>query len=189
MLLLCILLAAYSAGCQTDRALTLESGSAVRTMEGETAAVFPEDGEKAGKEQRICVHVCGAVRDPGLKELPAGSRVWDALEAAGGFTEDADQDYVNLAGFPEDGQQLYFPTREEVLDQKLGREEQGKVDLNSADEARLCTLPGIGSSRAKAILKYRKEQGSFQSVEELLSVPGIKEGIYEQIRDLVTVGR
>lgn len=189
MLLLCLSLTACLAGCQTDRALTLESGSEARAKTGEDTSSLVEGAEADGDQRVICVHVCGAVKDPGLKELPAGSRVWDALEAAGGFTEDADQDYVNLAGFPEDGQQLYFPTREEVLDQKLGREEQGKVDLNSADEAELCTLPGIGSSRAKAILKYRKEQGSFQSVDELLSVPGIKEGIYEQIRDLVTVGR
>lgn len=185
VLLSCIFLSAGLAGCKTDRALTLEIWE--KGAEGtEGIARDGEDGKTEEMDQMICVHVCGAVTDPGLKELPAGSRAWDALEAAGGFTEEADESYVNLAGFLTDGQKLYFPTREEAKAQ--AGETSALIDLNQADEERLCTLPGIGSSRAKAIVKYRKEHGGFQSVEELLSVPGIKEGLYDQIRDLVTVG-
>ena len=187
VLLSCIFLYVGLAGCKMDRALTLETWE--KGAEGtEGIARDGEDGTTAAVDPMICVHVCGAVADPGLKELPAGSRAWDALKAAGGFTEEADESYVNLAGFLTDGQKLYFPTREEVREQAQAAETSALIDLNLADEERLCTLPGIGSSRAKAIIKYRKERGGFQSVEELLSVPGIKEGLYDQIRDLVTVG-
>ena len=92
---------------------------------------------------------------------------------------------MNLAAFLVDGQKLYFPRVGENIQDLDLMEKQGKVNLNTADEAKLCTLPGIGESRAKAILKYRKEHGSFKKAEDVLMVPGIKEGIYEQFKDLV----
>lgn len=134
----------------------------------------------------IYVHVCGAVNSPGLKCLDLGSRAWDALECAGGFAEGADRDAVNLAAQVEDGQQLYFPTLEEqaARQQELS---ESRIDLNAADEAQLCMLPGIGSTRAKAILEYRKDKGRFREISELMNVPGIKEVLYEQICDLVYI--
>lgn len=201
VLLTCVLFAWMAAGCQPDQALTLQfDGSGqVTGAEGDTEGERQENGNEGsdgmtrdgeGGEtplQVLTVHVCGAVRDPGVKTLPAGSRAADALEMAGGFTEAADQSYVNLAAFVEDGQQLYFPEKGEKL--REGTEEGGPVDLNSADETALQTIPGIGESRAKAILKYRKEHGSFSKVEELLQVPGIGDTLYQQIQDLVTVSK
>jgi competence protein ComEA len=206
VLFACIFMTCMLAACQTDKALTLsysvagEESAAQATPQGDgdassgdplaqASSPLEEAGSKEGAgaqtEERIYVHVCGAVRDPGVKELPKGSRAFDALEQAGGFTEDADQAYVNLAGFLQDGQQLYFPAVGEALPRT---EEAGSlVDLNTADEAMLCTLPGIGETRAKEILKYRKEHGGFSKVEELMEVPGIKEATYEKIRDLVMV--
>ena len=206
VLFACIFMTCLLAACQTDKALTLSYSvageeSAAREMSqgdgdagsGDAPAQASSPMEEASSkaetgartEERIYVHVCGAVRDPGVKELPKGSRVFDALELAGGFTEDADQTYVNLAGFLLDGQQLYFPAEGEALPRT---EEAGSlVDLNTADEAMLCTLPGIGETRAKEILKYRKEHGRFSKVEELMEVPGIKEATYEKIRDLVMI--
>ena len=192
VLFACVLFAEALSGCQADRAMTLEwkeSGAQGEAGGGEDART---DGAKEGSsgdgeetaEARIFVHVCGAVRDPGLKELPAGSRVFDALELAGGFAEDADEAAVNLAGFLKDGQQLYFPA---VGEQVQSAAAEGKLDLNQADEAALRSLPGIGESRAKAICQYRREHGDFTKVEELMQVPGIKEAIYLQIKDLVTV--
>lgn len=192
VLFACVLFAEALSGCQSDRAMTLEwkeSGAQGEAGGGEDARTdgakegLPGDGEETA-EARIFVHVCGAVRDPGLKELPAGSRVFDALELAGGFAEDADEAAVNLAGFLKDGQQLYFPA---VGEQVQSAAAEGKLDLNQADEAALRSLPGIGESRAKAICQYRREHGDFTKVEELMQVPGIKEAIYLQIKDLVTV--
>ncbi len=169
------------------------NGAAGKNVEGAgggngAAGGGAEEGDSGGVQTMIWVHVCGAVRSPGLMEIAAGSRAGDALEMAGGFADDADTDYVNLAAFLEDGQKLYFPTVEES--RTMAPEEKGetKVDLNRAGEEELCSLPGIGSSRAKAILKYRNEHGKFQSIEEVLKVPGIKEGLYEQIKDLITAG-
>lgn len=147
-----------------------------------------ETGEEKGEEhpEEIYVHVCGAVVDPGLKCLEKGSRAWQALEAAGGFTQEADISAVNLAKEVQDGEQLYFPAKEEAGDRQAEGGE-GRINLNTADEEKLCSLPGIGSTRAKAILKYRKEQGGFREIGELMEVPGIKEAIYDQICDLVYV--
>lgn len=188
---LCLIL---TAGCQTDRALALErspEGMITDELGGSGESGNEASGEVPEGEELIYVHVCGAVVAPGLFALPLGSRAWDALEKAGGFAMDADQNYVNLAAFLTDGQKLYVPKVGEVEDTygaSLAPGVTNKVDLNLADEAKLQTLPGIGSSRASAIIKYRRENGRFQSIEELLQVPGIKEGLYEQIKDLVTVG-
>ncbi|MCR5460154.1 MAG: helix-hairpin-helix domain-containing protein [Acetatifactor sp.] len=201
VLFACVFFAWMAAGCQSDQALTLqvdESGQ-MTGAEGNPKAEVQEKGnegsdgmKRAGEGEAtplpvLIVHVCGAVRDPGVKRLPAGSRAADALEMAGGFTEAADQSYVNLAAFVEDGQQLYFPEKGEKP--REGTTEGGPVDLNSADETALQSIPGIGESRAKAILKYRKEHGRFSEVEELLQVPGIGDALYQQIQDLVTVSR
>ena len=198
VLFACIFMTCMLAACQTDKALTLSYSAAGEEGPDQEKSQSEDDGKDAegsmqvatqgaegNAEEKIYVHVCGAVREPGVKELSKGSRVFDALELAGGFTEDADQTYINLAGFLQDGQQLYFPTVGEELPRT---EETGSlVDLNTADEATLCTLPGIGATRAKEILKYRKEHGGFSKVEELMEVPGIKEATYEKIRDLVMV--
>ncbi|MBO7340555.1 MAG: ComEA family DNA-binding protein, partial [Lachnospiraceae bacterium] len=90
---------------------------------------------------------------------------------------------VNLAAFLEDGQQLYFPTKEE----RLSEDQPSLININTADEEALKKLPGIGESRAKAILKYRKEHGAFAGTKDLLSVPGISETTWEQFKDLITV--
>lgn len=142
----------------------------------------------------IRVYVCGAVADPGVVELPEGSRAEDALLAAGGFREDAGREAVNLADWVTDGQMLYFPTAQEAEDRAYAREdggaqagEPGLVNINTADAAQLCTLPGIGESRAADIIAYREKNGGFESCEDIMKVPGIKTGAYEKIRDKIRV--
>lgn len=151
-----------------------ENGSGADPLQGET-------------ERFLYVHVCGAVNNPGLKKLPEGSRAFDALEMAEGFSEEADPDAVNLAAYLTDGQQLYFPALGEEGYREAVDAESEKVNLNTAGEKELCTLQGIGTSRAQAILKYRREKGGFDRIEELMQVPGIKENIFEQICDRITV--
>ena len=160
------------------------------------------------------VHVCGAVEQPGVYELPQGSRIYQAIECAGGLSDEADPDYLNQADFVSDGEKVYVPTREEVteLDSRLqnimvqadglgvsysasesiqsGQEEQGKsglVNLNTASEDQLCTLPGIGSSKAKSIIAYREEHGSFDRIESVMNVAGIKDGLFQKIKAYITV--
>ncbi len=148
------------------------------------------------------VHVCGAVACPGVYELPEGSRVTDAVEAGGGFLEEADPAACNLAQPVTDGCQIYIPTKEEgsrlqrpagiggirqeALAENAGADDK-KVNLNTADLAALKTLPGIGDSRAAAILAWRQENGLFSCIEDIMKVSGIKQAAFEKIRDRITV--
>lgn len=148
----------------------------------------------------LYVHVCGAVKEPGVYALAEGARVADAILCAGDFLPDAAQDYLNLAQPVCDGQKIYVPSKEEADRQKEagaillpGGGEETKdtpyVNINTAASGELMTLPGIGKAKADAIVAYRKEHGAFSSCEELMQVPGIKESIYEKLRDGITVGR
>jgi competence protein ComEA len=140
----------------------------------------------------LVVDVGGAVVRPGVLHLPAGSRVVDALEAAGGLTPEADGARVNRAAPLADGQQVYVPRAGEALPSGVAAGSApvapvGPLDLNTADEAALDALPGIGPSTAKAIVDHRREIGRFTSVDQLLDVRGIGEAKLEQLRPLVTV--
>lgn len=136
----------------------------------------------------IYVFVCGAVNRPGVVELPEGSRAEAGVVAAGGMREDADADYVNLAAPLTDGEKLYIPTAEEGMALEQGDAGgSGLVNINTADAALLCTLPGIGESRASDIIAYREKNGVFSRIEDLMKVPGIKEGAFGKLKDLITV--
>lgn len=154
------------------------------TQNGETEP--QETGEEA---DFIRIYVCGAVARPGVVEIPAGSRAEDALRAAGGFGPGAAQEAVNLADWVSDGEMLYFPTVEEAAETKRQEEEaaDGLVNINTADAAQLCTLPGIGESRAADIIAYREANGGFISCEDIMKVPGIKTAAYEKIKDKIKV--
>lgn len=148
---------------------------------------------KAGAEREtVFVHVCGAVNAPGVYELPSGSRYQDAVQAAGGFSGEADSTYLNLATVISDGEQLAVPTVQEAASRREGgprpAEDDGRVDLNQAGKEELMTLPGIGEVRAEAILSYRNAHGPFSSVEELMEVSGIKASTFEKIKEKVKVG-
>lgn len=146
------------------------------------------DSTDEEKETVLTVYVCGHVAVPSVYELPEGSRVCDAVAAAGGMTEDAACDYLNLAEKIEDGIRIYVPGAEEVQDPSGGIGAQdGKINLNTATKEELMTLDGIGESKAQSILRYREEHGRFQSVEEIMNVAGIKEGVFQKIKDNVVV--
>lgn len=135
----------------------------------------------------IFVYVCGAVREPGVVRLAEDSRAADALAVAGGFREDAAQDAVNLAARLTDGEKLYFPTVEEAAAQASEDTSTGLVNINTADKEALCSLPGIGEAKAEDILRYREENGSFGSCEDIMLVPGIKTSVYNRIKEKITV--
>lgn len=139
--------------------------------------------------QMIYVYVCGEVTNPGVVELEEGSRAGEALELAGGMTPAADPFYVNLAETVKDGQKLYFPTAEEAkkLETVAQAVEDGLVNINTASVEELCTLPGIGASRAADIVRYREKNGDFRTKEDIMKVSGIKQNAYDRLCDRITV--
>ncbi len=147
-----------------------------------------EQEVQAESEITITVHVAGAVREPGIFALPATSRVWDALEAAGGATPEAMPHALNLAEPLLDGQRVYVPTTSEVMERSADAPWQDtRVNINTADRRTLETLPGIGPSLAQRIIDYRAANGSFKSVEDLLKVSGIGSKTLERLKELATV--
>jgi competence protein ComEA len=131
------------------------------------------------------VHVVGEVKSPGLYELSAGSRVVDAIAAAGGFLPTADQAELNLAQLLTDGQQLVV-AKAGAVPVAPGASASGKVNLNTADATALQTLDGIGPALAQRILDYRKAHGSFSSINDLQNVGGIGDKKFAAIKDSVT---
>lgn len=169
------------------------------------------------QQEMIYVDVCGAVANPGVFQLEAGSRVFQAIEAAGGYLPEAVPNCVNRAGVLTDGQQLYILTQQEMEQQGLSAAEMvnasdgqmagnagtgttvetasadtgqqdNRININTADETQLTTLTGIGATRAQAIIAYRQENGPFAAIEEIMNVQGIKEGTFAKIKDEIVVG-
>jgi competence protein ComEA len=136
----------------------------------------------------ITVHVAGSVQTPGVYELPQGSRVKDAVQAAGGLSTEANPTSINLAGLLRDGQQVFVDQKPAVSPTLNPSERQGLVNINTASSIELMTLPGIGETRAQDIIKYRQENNGFQNIEELLNVKGIGQTTFNNLKSLVTTG-
>ncbi len=184
------------------------SGEAHAAKTGDASGESPAAGEENGAPETTCyVYVCGAVNAPGVYELPAGSRVYEAIAMAGGMTGEADGRSLNQAAQVADGQQITVYTREEA--EKLqkngssaamagqdagsggnlsaGESEKAKVNINTAGREELMTLHGIGAARADAILAYREQHGAFSRIEDIMNVEGIKEKAFAKIRDDIVV--
>lgn len=154
------------------------------------------DSEKEKSTENIFVYVCGAVQKPGVYELLPGQRICDAIAAAGGLSEQAAGDSLNQAEVLSDGQMLRVLTTEEAAaaaatvqpgQETAESSRDGRVDINTADASALMSLPGIGQSKADAIIAYRNEHGAFKAPEELMNISGIKEGVYQKIKDSIKV--
>ena len=178
-----LILLAGLTGCRKKTAVYDSAAEEITTEAAETETTGEE------KAASIWVYVCGEVRDPGVYELPEGSRITDAVEAAGGMTGDAAETYLNLAETVSDGQKIEVPSVEmaQTLEEAAAEGTSGFVNLNRATEAELMTLSGIGESKAKEIIRYRESKGGFQKPEDLMNIPGIKEGVFNKIRDQITV--
>lgn len=142
----------------------------------------------------VYVHVAGAVRSPGVYELPSGSRVADALRAAGGATADADANSINLARPCTDGERIYVPRRGETPPPDSGGGSGpgggaagGKININLASASQLEELPGIGPSLAQRIVDYRDKHGAFKTIRDLMKVQGIGEKKFAALEEYVTV--
>ena len=150
-------------------------------------SIDTQEEAKSSKETNadIYVYVCGAVVQEGVYKLPAGSRIYEAVEMAGGFREDAAKSEVNQAEVLVDEARVYVPTFAETFAGEA--ENDGKINLNKATKEELMTLPGVGASRAESIIQYRNENGGFKSIDEIMLISGIKEGLFEKIKDLIKV--
>jgi len=162
----------------------------VRTGAESAVETVPDAVAETVAPAAVYVHVSGEVRAPGLYRLDQGARVVDAVAAAGGFSDKASREGVNLARPVSDGEQLHIPAEgAEQTDAgaSAAPEGDGRVNLNTADLAALDTLPRVGPAIAQRILDWREENGRFTSVDDLMAVPGIGEKMLASIRDLVTV--
>ena len=145
----------------------------------------------------IYVDVGGEVNQPSVVELSDGSRVTDAIAAAGGLTEKADLTDINRAAFVSDGEKIFIPSQEEsdsegVLSGQSGssssaRSSDGKININTADSSQLQELNGVGPATAEKIINYRKQNGRFQSIEDIKNVSGIGDKTYEKLKDHIRV--
>ena len=192
---LAVLQLLFCTGCE-KKALLYDSSGTQKAEASEEAFQTEsletrEDGNPAEAQEPglICVYVCGEVKTPGVYELPASSRIGEAVEAAGGMTEEAADTFLNLAEHMTDGQKIEVPSREDAkaLKEQQEQQEGGLVNLNTAAKEQLMTLTGIGESKAEDILDYREQNGGFRTKEDLMQIPGIKERVFEKIKDQITV--
>lgn len=173
--------------------------------------VIEENGEVVQNEiveevEKIVVHITGQVINPGVITLEKGDRIMDAIETAGGVTDEADLEKVNLAYVLEDAQKVYIPSKKEKEDsayiekgsgekiilsgesvKSSKKEEELRININTANEEELQKLDGIGSSTAIKIINYRKENGKFNSIEEIKNVSGIGESKFNKIKKYIYV--
>lgn len=191
------------ANAQTDiqaQTATQNTQSATPTQTIQTDAI-----QQQVESSTLFVHICGEVVNPGVYELPAGSRIFEAVEEAGGFTLEAEKGYVNLAQQLEDGYKIRIPAIGEepetepeqypgiqtgqpaILQSVQAGTDSGLVDINRADKTELCTLPGVGESRAESIISYREKNGGFSRIEDIMKVEGIKEGMFAKMKDKICV--
>lgn len=160
---------------------------------GTAVSSFTEEGSQ--EAEPVTVHVCGAVKNSGVYSLEEGSRIADAIKKAGGFSDEADETYLNLALRVSDGSKIYVPTIDESASMpELNSSGEGAADsnsrlvnINTADENTLKTIAGIGDSRARDIINYREMHGEFKTVEDIMKVKGIKKKLFDRIKDLITV--
>ncbi|WP_418461815.1 helix-hairpin-helix domain-containing protein [Frisingicoccus sp.] len=194
-----------AAGCGPSETM-LETGERLAEVETEISAGTAEMTEAAEmqtveeeSEELIYVYVCGQVRTPGVYSMAKESRLFQAVDMAGGILPEGDLTRINLALSLEDGQKIYIPSKDEAeaLSQTEMETEKpengsrslsdGRVNINRASKEALMTLPGIGEAKADAILAYRQTEGDFESVESLMQVPGIKEGVFAKIKDRISI--
>lgn len=208
-----------SAACGSEETVLLEAeelvwedgspdsrGDAADVQEQQQEGTGTESVQIAGEQVEtspLFVHICGEVVQPGVYELPVGSRIYEAVEAAGGFTADAAENYVNLAQILEDGCKIEIPSEEALQEQQASKadgmigmipgtgvqetQKEELIDINTATKSELCSLPGIGDSRAEGIIAYREKNGGFTRIEDIMKVEGIKEGMFSKMKDKICV--
>ncbi len=162
----------------------------IKTLDNEIVTEEAATSTEAASFDYICVHVTGYVAKPGVYNLVKGSRLFEAVQAAGGFLKEADEHFLNLASVLNDGQQIRVFSKEEAATAKItgsATQETGQlmVNINTASKEQLMTLPGIGKTRAESIIAYREKSGGFSTIEDIMKVSGIKESAFEKIKEYI----
>lgn len=187
-----ISLIAIMSGCQNDDYVELSSDVSV-TLPVESKESAQKESKHQDGASEIVVYVSGAVKKPGVYRLNAGDRIYQAIDLAGGMTSKAKKDCLNLADFLEDTQKIYVMSKKEYKNLnskeiKAENENNGDlVNINTAGKEQLISLPGIGETRAQAIIAYREEKGNFLEVEDIKNVSGIGDATFSNIQSLITV--
>ena len=165
-----------------------DSNSTTETSDKKNSSKDGSSKNTTSKTSGKCfVQVSGAVNSPGVYELSGEPRIFHAILMAGGLREDADVSSLNQAEKISDGQKIVIKTRDEAAMEAAVSANDGKVNINTADAKTLMTLPGIGESKANSIIKYRESKGSFNSIEDIKNISGIKDGVYNKIADSIKV--
>lgn len=175
---------------QNSKDSSLNQGMLNKSAQGDLDVSPSSSILEAGQETNgIFVYIYGAVVKEGVYEVPFGSRVYEALSLTGGVTQEAASGFVNLARPLVDGESIYFPTKGEELNLIVEAQDidDGLIDINHASESELVELPGIGEAKAKSIIAYRKMNGSFTTIEDIMKVSGIKESLFLTIKDRIKV--
>ncbi len=202
-----------------DKADTISEDDAFSENDSKKASGQQENESESepAKNKEVYVQLCGAVKAPGVYKISSASRVFEAIELAGGATEEADVDSVNLARPVADEMKIYVPTKEEVensngdyfweyndktfeneasdsedfYNNSDGGDSYGKddglININEATKEKLMELPGIGEAKAEAIINYREENGSFNDISDIMNISGIKEAAFDKIKDLIKI--
>jgi competence protein ComEA len=181
-----------------DSSETNEESVSGQNQDAYTSATEAESkGNQNENESMLYVHVCGAVKKPDVYEVKSGTRIVEVIKLAGGLTQEAAGDYVNQAAEISDGQQIYIPSKDEVIGNNIkeyspdlsGKNTNLKklVNINSASMEELMTLTGIGESKAKSIIDYRQKNGGFKNIEDIKNIAGIKDSVFNKICDMITI--
>ncbi len=225
VIVLCVLAAGISYGLSRNRGIRTDGIDLSDSSASEGVSVFedPQDGgsngrtglkgagpfesgepdevpEEAGKKlsESCYIHICGEVVSPGVYELEEGSRIFQAVEKAGGFTQEAAADSLNMAERVSDGMKIVVLNKEEAEAAKAREEnplseegvsgaQKSLVNLNTASREELMTLRGIGEAKADDIIRYRESHGGFQKIEDIMKISGIKEAAFQKIKEDITV--
>ncbi|ACA41322.1 helix-hairpin-helix domain-containing protein [Lysinibacillus sphaericus] len=168
----------------------------IETIQPIEETIPMESTAEEAVQQQVFVDIKGAVMYPGVYELQPDKRIFDAIQLAGGYIENADTQLVNHAQKVQDEMVIYIPIKGEQLEDissnllMLPLESQNKsqkINVNTADAETLATLPGIGPSKAHSILSYREEKGRFQTIDDVRNINGIGDKTFEKIKDSITV--
>lgn len=188
--LYCILLAVFVTGCvKQKREVKIETTTDTKKLVS-TKEISP-------KQKKLFVQITGAIQKPGVYEANEGDRIFQIVAQAGGLLESASFESVNQAMIAEDGQVIHVLTKDEYSQNQVqgngtqSKEEQqnNKVNINRASQEELMTLPGIGEGKAKQIMEYRQENGSFAQIEDIMKISGIKKHLFEKIKDAICVNK